>query len=253
MADKFVADMKKLTDTYDERVKALETSVAEEKKAAEVLAAKFKVDLGAAMSPAQALDVWLPLLTDLRRPADADPALATATKVLSTAPSDSEDAAKAHAVAGLAHFLKGDMGKAREQFLMAQASRAYRAGAGQGWARAADVGLQSINDPLAPLRRPIEPRKTDARVAARFLDTGVKAYKAGRYAEAATALAESAKADPSNPLAWYFLGAAKWETVGEEVARKEFEQGAEQERLSPIPRESSAIRSRQSRARPATR
>ena len=73
------------------------------------------------------------------------------------------------------------------------------------------------------------------RVAARFLDTGVKAYKAGRYAEAATALAESAKADPSNPLAWYFLGAAKWETVGAEVARKEFEQGAEQERLSPIP------------------
>ena len=214
MADKFVADMKKLTDTYDERVKALETSVAEEKKAAEALAAKFKVDLGAAMSPAQALDVWLPLLTDLRRPADADPALATATKVLSTAPSDSEDAAKAHTVAGLAHFLKGDMAKAREQFLMAQASRAYRAGAGQGWARAADVGLQSINDPLAPLRRPVEPRKTDARVAARFLDTGVKAYKAGRYAEAATALAESAKADPSNPLAWYFLGAAKWETVG---------------------------------------
>ena len=132
MADKFVADMKKLTDTYDERVKALETSVAEEKKAAEALAAKFKVDLGAAMSPAQALDVWLPLLTDLRRPADADPALATATKVLSTAPSDSEDAAKAHAVAGLAHFLKGDMAKAREQFLLAQASRAYRAGAGQG-------------------------------------------------------------------------------------------------------------------------
>jgi hypothetical protein len=234
-ADKFVADMKKLTDTYDARVKALESSVAEEKKAAEALAAKFKVDLGAAMSPAQALDVWLPLLTDLRRPADADPALATATKVLSTAPADSEDAAKAHTVAGLAHFLKGDTAKAREQFLLAQANRNYRGGAVQGWARAADVGLQSINDPLAPLRRPIDSHKTDARAGARFLDTGMKAYKAGRYAEAAAALTQSANADPSNPLAWYFLGAAKWETVGAEAARKEYEQGAEQERLSPIP------------------
>ena len=108
--------------------------MAEEKKAAEALAAKFKVDLGAAMSPAQALDVWLTLLTDLRRPSDADPALAATAKVLSTSPGESEDAAKARTVAGLAHFLKGDMNKAREMFAAAKASPAYRPTAGKPWA-----------------------------------------------------------------------------------------------------------------------
>jgi tetratricopeptide (TPR) repeat protein len=235
MADRFVADMKKLTETYETKVKTLESAVAEEKKAAEALAAKFKVDLGAAMSPAQALDVWLPLLTDLRRVSDADPALATATKVLSTAPNDSEDSAKARTVAGMAHFLKGDLTRARELFVSAQASPAYRAAAGKPWARAADVGLQSINDPLAPYRRPVEPRKTDPKAAARHLDAGMKAYKAGRFADAVAALRQSVTADPSDPLAWYYLGAAKWETAGAEDAKKEFVQGAEQERLSTLP------------------
>lgn len=234
MADKFAADMKKLTQSHDTRIKALEQAVAEEKQAAEALIAKHKIDLGAAMSPAQALDVWLPLLTDLRRPSDADPALATATKVLSTYPADSEDAAKARTVAGLAHFLKGDMTRAREMFVAARSSQAYRAGAGKPWTRAADVGLQSIDDPLAALRRPVEPRKVDSRAAARFLDAGVKAYRSGRYAEAAQALADSVKANPADPVAWYFLGAAKWETKGAEEARREFEQGAEQERLSTL-------------------
>ena len=235
MADKFVADMKKLIATYDAKVNMLEASVAVEKKAAEALAAKFKVDLGAAMSPAQALDVWLPLLTDLRRSSDADAALATATRVLATAPNESEDSAKARTVAGLAHFLKGDMTKARELFVSAKASPAYRTAADKPWARAADVGLQSINDPLATYRRPVHAREIDPRAAARFLDAGMKAYRNGRYADAVAALGQSVKADPSEPLAWYFLGAAKWETVGAEEARKEFEQGAEQERLSLVP------------------
>jgi hypothetical protein len=233
-SDRFAADLKKLNESHDARVKALEAAVAEEKKAAEALVAKHKIDLGAAMSPAQALDVWLPLLTDLRRPSDADPALATATKVLATYPADSEDAAKARTVAGLAHFLRGDMVKAREMFIAAQSSPAYRAAAGKPWARSADVGLQAIDDPLATLRRPVEARKIDARAAARHLDAGVKSYKAGRYAEAAAALAESVKADPSDPVAWYFLGAARWETTGAAEARKEFEQGAEQERNSNL-------------------
>jgi hypothetical protein len=234
LAEKYVADMKNLNENHDAKVKALENAVAEEKKAAEALAAKFKVDLGNAMSPAQALDVWLPLLTDLRRASDADPALATAMKVMSTSPNDSEDSAKARTVAGLAHFLKGDMTKAREMFVSAKASPAYKAAAGKSWAQAADTGLQSITDPLASFRRPVEPRKSDVLIAARHLDTGVKAYKAGRFADAAAALAESVKADSTDPVAWYFLGAAKWETAGADQAKKEFEQGAEQERRSPM-------------------
>jgi len=233
-AELFAAEMKKLNEAHDARIRALEREVAEEKRAAEALTAKHKIDLGAAMSPAQALDVWLPLLTDLRRPSDADPALATASKVLSTYPADSEDAAKARTVAGLAHFLKGEMTRAREMFVAAKASPSFRAAAGKPWARSAAVGLQAIDDPLATLRRPVEARKIDSKAAARHLDAGVKAYKAGRFAEAAQALADSVKADPSDPIAWYFLGAAKWETTGAAEARKEFEQGAEQERASTL-------------------
>jgi tetratricopeptide (TPR) repeat protein len=234
MTDKFAADMKTLADTHATKVKTLEAAVTQEKERAEALAAKFKVDLGNAMSPAQALDVWLPLLTDLRRGGDAEPALATATKVMETAPADSEDAAKARTVAGMAHFVKGEMGKAKAMFEAARSSPAYRAAAGKAWARAADIGLQSITDPLAPYRRPVEVTQRDTRAAARHLDTGVKAYRAGRYTDATTALTESTKADPANPVAWYFLGAAKWGAGSPDRAKDDFLQGAEREKFSTL-------------------
>lgn len=235
MAEKFVADSKKLTETYEAKVKVLEGLAASEKAAAEAMAAKFKVDLGNAMSLAQALDVWLPLLTELRRPADADPALATATKVIATSPANSEDAAKAQTVAGMAHFLKGEMGKARELFTAALSSPAYRSAAGKPWARAAEIGRNSIDDPLALYRRPVELLKRDPKSAARFLDAGIKAYRAGRYPEASAALAESVKADDRDPIAWYYLGAARWATASSEQAAEAFQQGAERERVSPWP------------------
>ena len=104
----------------------------------------------------------------------------------------------------MAHFLKGDMTRAKELFASAKASPAYRAAAGKPWAAAAETGLRSVDDPLGPYRRPVETViRRDAKAAARHLDEGVKAYKAGRYADAVKALTESTMANESDPVAWY--------------------------------------------------
>jgi Flp pilus assembly protein TadD len=120
-------------------------------------------------------------------------------------------------------------------FQGARSSPAHKAAAGKEWAKVADVGLASIDDPLAPYRLPVEKPKRNPKVAARFLDAGIAAYKAGRYPEAAAALTESTEADPTDPIAWYFLGASRWATGSTGQANKDFAQGGEWEKLSPLP------------------
>jgi predicted Zn-dependent protease len=63
----------------------------------------------------------------------------------------------------------------------------------------------------------------------------VKAYRAGRYAEALGSLGDSVKADPANPVAWYYLGAARWATGKTGDARTAFQQGAIREAASSTP------------------
>jgi tetratricopeptide (TPR) repeat protein len=245
MTDKFATDLKKLTDEnamaiktltdgFEGKIKGLEAAVAKEKAAGEDVAARLRLDFGNALSPAKALDLWLPQLTELRRVADADPALANAKKVLSTAGADSEDAAKARTVAGLALLLKGNLAEAKELFQAARSSPAYLASAGKEWVKAADLGLASVTDPLAPYRLPIEKPRRDLKLAARALDLGIGAYKSGRYAESVTFLTDSTKADPTNPLAWYFLGAAHWGTGAISQAKEDFRQGGEWEKQSTL-------------------
>jgi hypothetical protein len=245
LTDRFAADMKKqsdehslavkkLTDSYDAKIKSLEAALGEEKKQAQAAAAKFKVDLGNALSPAQALDIWLPLLTDLRRPTDAAAALATATKVMSTAPADSEDAAKARTVAGWACLLTNEMPRAKDFFVAAQSTPAFKTAAGQPWVKAVELGLASVNDPLTSYRVPVPAATADAVSAARFLDAGITAYKAGRYADAVEALATAVRRDATNPITWYFLGAARWYSGEVEAARRDFDQGGQRERLTSV-------------------
>jgi hypothetical protein len=243
MADKFAIDVKRLTDEngtaikklmegYEGKIKDLELAVAREKAAAEAMAVRSKTDYGNPISPAVILDLWLPQLSELRRVADADPALANATKVLATAPPDSEDAAKARTVAGMALLLKGDLTQAKDMFQAARSSPAYRTAAGKEWAKAADIGLASIADPLAAYRLPIEKPKKDVRTAARFLDHGISEYKAGRFGDAVKTLVESTKADPTNPVAWYYLGASHWALGALDQAKDDYRQGSEWEKQS---------------------
>ncbi len=245
MADKFAVDLKKLTDEntvavkkvtdgYEGKIKTLEAAVEKEKAAGEDMIARLKVDFKNVVTPAQSLDLWLPLLSELRRVADADPALAIANKVLTTAAPDSEDAAKARTVSGLALLLKGDLAGAKLMFEAALSSPASKTAKGKEWVKVADVGLASTTDPLAPYRLPVEKPRRDVKAAAQYLDHGINVYKAGRYNDAIPILVNATKADATDPLAWYFLGAARWITGAKDQAKEDFRQGGEWEKLSPL-------------------
>ena len=236
-ADAYSAESKKLTEAFQGKLKDLEAALVREKDRAAAAAEQFKRDLGNALSPSQALDLWLPLLVELRRPSDADPALAAAQKALAGAAPDSEDAAKARTVAGLALLYKNELAMAKAMFEAARSNPSYgpAAQARKPWALAAETGLNSVSDPLAAYRLKPELPKRDPVLATRQLDAGVRAYRAGRFAEAVAALTESTKADPTSPLAWYFLGAAKWAVGDRDAAQDDFRQGAVREKASDLP------------------
>jgi hypothetical protein len=235
-ADAHAAALKAAADAHAAKVKELEQLVAAERAISAGAEKRFQADLANAVSPVAALDLWLPVLTELRRPADAAPALEAANKVLKTAPPGTEDAAKAQTVAGLALLLKGDTAGAKEMLTAARQSRAYAAAKGKAWASAADVGFASLTDAAAAARLPVQdgPRK-DLLAAARALDAGVAAYKAGRYPAAEKALADAVLADPTDPVAWYFLGAARWDAGKTDQAKADFRQGAEREQARLVP------------------
>src|SRR5262249_17808656 len=94
-----------------------------------------------------------------------------------------------------------------------------------------------VVDPASIARKPIiEPGpKKDAAAAARNLDAGISAYKAGKYSAAEKALAEAAWHDPNDPLAWYFLGASHWAQGKTDDAKEDCTQGADREKLHRMP------------------
>ena len=187
------------------------------------------------MSPAQALDVWLTLLTDLRRPSDSDPALAAATKVLSTSPGESEDAAKARTVAGLAHFLKGDMNKAREMFAAAKVQPGLSAGCGQAVDALGGRGLAGDRRPTghsAPAGRTAKDRRPCRGTPPRRRGEGIPVRPLRRGRAGTRRLREGR---PGRPDRLVFPGRRRnGRLSAQDEARKEFEQGAEQERLSTL-------------------
>jgi hypothetical protein len=243
LTDKFAADSKKLTDDHlaavkklnDDHAAALKAEQARteaEKKAAALKDLAFQKQLANAVTPGQAVDIWLPVLTDLRRSSDAEPAMAIAKRALASSLPDSEDAAKAHTVNGMALLLKGDLPAAKDEFQTAKRSPAYQAD--KPWAKVADNGLDAIDDPLAPYRQPVVIPPVDLKAAAKSLDAGVSAYKAGKYEAAATALTDATKNDPADPVAWYYLGAVRWAQGNEGQAKKDFGQGAEREKVTSV-------------------
>jgi hypothetical protein len=233
LADEQLATVKKLNDEHESALKAEQGRTEAERKSAALKEIGFQKQLANVIPPAQALDLWLPVLTDLRRTSDADPALALAKRALAASVPDSEDAAKAHTLTGMALFLKGDFAGARDEFQLARRNPAYKAE--KAWAKVADNGLEAVDDPLAPYRQPVVIPPVDLRTAARSLDAGIAAYKAGRYDAAATALIDATKNDPADPVGWYYLGAVRWAQGNEDRAKKDFVQGAEREKVTPVP------------------
>lgn len=243
LTDKYAADSKKLTDDYAATVtklkeesaaalKAEQDKTEAEKKRAAAREIEFQKQLAGAVTPGQVMDIWLPVLTDLRRESDTGPALAAAKKAIDGSSADSEDGAKARTVAGLAYLIRGDLAAAKELFQAARRSPAYKDATGKPWAVAADTGLEAVTDPAAPFRRPVVVPPIDTRAAAAALDAGIVAYKGARYDAAIKALLSATKNNPADPVAWYFLGAARWGQGNEEQAQKDFAQGAEREKVS---------------------
>ena len=214
------AEMKKTADA----VKAL----ADQKVA-------FEKQLANAVTPTSTMDLWLPVLTDLRRASDSPAARAAAEKALAAAAPNSEDAAKAQTVNGMARLNAGDFAGAKAQFLAAKRSPAFEPNAEKPWAKTVALGLEAVDDPLALYRQKVETPATDSRLAARALDAGVAAYRTGRYDDAVRELAEAVKNAPADPVSWYYLGAAKWARGEADAARRDFAQGAEREKVSPVP------------------
>jgi hypothetical protein len=244
--DKFTLDAKKLTDDHlavvkklkddsDAAIKEAQAKTEAEKKAAAVKEISFQKQLANAITPTQSMDIWLTILTDLRRVSDADPALAAAARATAAAVPDSEDAAKAHTVTGMALFLKDNYAGAKDEFQAAKKNPAYATAKGKAWAKAVDTGLEGIDDPLAPYRQPVVIPPVDLKAAAKSLDAGIAAYKAGKYDAAATALLDAAKNDPTDPVAWYYLGATRWAKGDTKQAEKDISQGAEREKASAVP------------------
>ncbi len=225
--------IKKLTDEHRATLQAEQAKREAEQKAAAVKVATVEKQLANVITPAQALDIWLPVLTDLRRASDADSALEIAKRSLASSLPDSEEAAKARTVQGMAFLLKGEYAKAQEEFLAARRSPAFAED--KPWAKVVENGLEAIHDPLALYRQPVVTPAVDSKLAVRALDAGIAAYRAGRYPAAEQALLEAAKNDPADPVAWYYLGAARWALGQTEQARKDFQQGAEREKVSPQP------------------
>ncbi|MCI0703453.1 MAG: tetratricopeptide repeat protein, partial [Planctomycetia bacterium] len=226
------AALKKLKEDHVAAMKAQAEAAEKEKMLA---VADLKNQLATAVTLSQSLDLWLPLLTDLRRVSDADQALVVALKTLGIARPDSEDEAKAHTVAGMALLIKGDLKGARERFQTARRSPAHKAAEGKFWAKVADVGLEAVDDPLALYRLPVEIPPRDLKAAAKSLDEGIKAYKAGRYVDAVKELSDATKYNPDDPVAWYFLGAAYWALDDRKNALKNFAQGGEREKAAQVP------------------
>lgn len=233
LKDDQTADVKKLKADYDTAIKAEQAKTEAAKKEVAIAEVSFRKQLANAVTPSQALDIWLPLLTKLRRVSDADPAIAIAKRSLASAIPDSDDEAKAHTTIGMAQLLKGNYGDAKDEFQIARRSPAYKED--KEWAKIADAGLDAITDPLSPYRTPVVLPPVDVRAATKSLDMGIYAYRAGKYKAAEAALADAAKNDPADPVTWYYLGAARWQLGDDKQALKDFAQGSEREKFSPQP------------------
>ena len=76
-------------------------------------------------------------------------------------------------------FISVRRNTAKSAVLLPGPIRGTRMAAGKPWAVAADNGLDAIDDPVAPYRRPVVLPAVDLKAAAKALDTGIYAYKVG--------------------------------------------------------------------------
>lgn len=229
LTDKLAADTAKIKEDSDAKIIAAQKKAAQDVAKVEASLESMKADLASVMTPTQALDLWLPLLSEARRASDSAPAIANADKVLKTAAPGSEEYAKALTVKALALLVKGDSAAAKTTFDAVKKDGGYAAD--KSWAKIADEGAAAAVDPVSRFRKPVDPERKDPRSGVRLLDDGIRQYTARRYADAEKLLAQSVANEAGNPVAWYFLGASRWQQGKRDAAKDDFRQGAEREAL----------------------
>src|SRR5262249_30992569 len=124
------ASAKELQKQADAHATALKAEQAKTATAVQLLADQkiaFEKQLTNAVAPSQAVDIWLPVLADLRRPADADAATPIIDKALESSAVNSEEKAKAQTAKGMTLLLKGDLAGAKSQFQTARRNPSYSA------------------------------------------------------------------------------------------------------------------------------
>ena len=190
--------------------------------------------LAQAPSDTELLQLWLQLLAEARRPTDAAAAQQAARKVLQRVDKDSEEAAQAHVLLALAAILTNQSAEASLHLEQAQQSPAYEPArqAQRSWVAIAEQARLAIRDPLAPLRRPPQEQPKDPQLALSHLHQAIQAYRQGRFPQAIQAAEQALLHDPSDPVAWYYLGAARWMLGQRDRAADDFRQGGSRERNS---------------------
>lgn len=226
LSDKLTTEMDRLKRDYEARLSDTSKKHAQEVASLQAELASAKSDLAGVMTPAQALDLWLALLMESRRPADASSAVKAADQVLANAPPGSEAHGKAQATKGLALLILGELGSAKAAL---EAARTVPDFSSKSWAKVVEEAQASLADPVGKFRKPIDPERRDPRLAVRLLDDGIRLYNARRFADAQRVLIQSVWHDANNPVAWYYLGASRWQLGQREAARDDFRQGAERE------------------------
>jgi Flp pilus assembly protein TadD len=84
------------------------------------------------------------------------------------------------------------------------------------------------------LRRPPQEQPKDPDLARAHLHQAIQAYRQGRFPQAAQAAEQALLHDPSDPVAWYYLGAAHWMLGQRDRAADDFRQGSTREQSSRL-------------------
>jgi len=236
LQEQAAAEQKRLREQLQAAAQKREQELQAALRQAQQQQENLRQKLAQTPSDAELLQLWLQLLAEARRPADVPAARQAAQKVLQRVDPASEEAAQAHVLLALAAVLAQQPAEALAHLDQARHSPAYEPArqAQRSWVALAEQARLAVHDPLAPLRRPPQEQPKDPDLARAHLHQAIQAYRQGRFPQAAQAAEQALLHDPSDPVAWYYLGAAHWMLGQRDRAADDFRQGSTREQSSRL-------------------
>ena len=236
LQEQAAAEQKRLREQLQGDAQKREQKLQAELRQAQQQQESLRQKLAQSPSDTEVLQLWLQLLAEARRPGDVPAAQQAARKVLQRVDPASEEAAQAHVLLALAATLAQQPAQALAHLEQVRQSPAYEPArqAQRSWVAIAEQARLAIHDPLAPLRRPPQEQPKDPQLARSHLHQAIQAYRQGRFLQATQAAEQALLHDPSDPVAWYYLGAAHWMFGQQDRAADDFRQGSNRERNSRL-------------------